>query len=64
MYKRMLLTVDPVVTMKESSTYLFHIPGTYSGGHDLRACCSKFSINRLVMTAETGLPMATPSSCS
>ena len=36
--------------------------GTYSG-HDLRACCSKFSINRLAMIAETGLSKATPSSC-
>ena len=35
-------------------------PGTYSGGQDLRACCSKFSINRLTMTVETGLPMALP----
>ena len=63
MCKGRLLTVDLVVTMKVSSTFLLHIRGTYSGRHDPRAHCSEFSIDRLVMIVETGLPMATRSSC-
>ena len=64
MCKRRLLTVDLVVTMMVSPTYLSQIRRTYTGGQDLRPYFSKFSINRLTMIAETGLPVATPSSCS
>ena len=56
--------MDLVVTMDVSSTYHFQIRGTYYGGHDLMACCSKFTIYRLAMIAETALHMAATSSCS
>ena len=59
-----LLSVDLEVTMKVSSTYLLEIHWAYSGGQDMRACCSRFSMYRLAMTADTGFPMAAPSSCS
>ena len=57
MCKRSLLTVDLVVTMKVSSMYLFQIRGTYSGGHDLRSCYSKFSNISLAMIAKLDFPV-------
>ncbi len=53
----------PFLTMqKVSSTYLFHNTGLT--GADFKASSSKNSMYKLATTAETGEPMAAPSTCS
>ena len=58
-----LWSLDPAVTMKVSSTHPFQIREKYYAEQDLRAC-SKYSMHRLTLTAQTELPMAAPSSYS